>query len=373
MGIAVLSRLAMTLLLITMMSGGATPVWASDDPETDEDTVTVEDERRRAQKPGERDEPEEAEEEKKKPRKDRGTFTFIWENDYFSGTDRNYSNGLKLAYFSPAFTPDGAPGFIAKHVLRAKNDDRIHYGIAFGHSIFTPEDRLASEPLPDQHPYAGFAYGEYSVVVNRRSRVLDTLNFQIGLVGPAAGGEEVQNTFHRIIDDDELLGWDNQLGNEVAFAFTFDRKFRKLWETDLFGFGFDVTPNVGATAGTLLTQANLGLTVRFGQDLLDDYGPPRVRPSLAGSGFFEPQRPVSWYIFFGGQGRAVARNLFLDGNTFRDSLSVDRNVLVGEVQAGVVLQVSRVQFAYTFIERTEEFATQGESQRFGAASVSVKF
>ncbi len=305
--------------------------------------------------------------------KPKGTFSFIWENDYFAGTDRNYSNGLKVAFFSDPKSLDGAVGFVAEHLLRAREDDTIHYGLALGHSIFTPEDRLATQPLPDQHPYAGFLYGEYSVVVNRQSRALDTFNVQIGLVGPAAGGEAVQNTFHSIIDDDRLLGWDNQLENEVAFAFSYDRKFRKLWETEVLGFGLDITPNLGASLGTLLTQVNAGLTLRFGQDLRDDYGPPRVRPSLAGAAFFEPQRLFSWYVFVGGQQRAVGRNLFLDGNTFRDSLSVDRNVLVSEIQAGAVVQIWRVQLGYTYVARTEEFSTQGSPQRFGAATLAIKF
>ncbi|MGF1454686.1 MAG: lipid A deacylase LpxR family protein [Alphaproteobacteria bacterium] len=306
-----------------------------------------------------------------------GTATFIWENDFFAGTDRNYSNGVKLAFFSKPIPLEGAVGFVAQNILVAKPEDTIHYGFALGHSIFTPEDRLATEPLPDQHPYAGFLYGEYSVLVNRSGRTegtaLDTVNVQIGLVGPAAGGEAVQNTFHRIIDDDELLGWDNQLGNEIAFAISYERKFRARKLLNVAGLEVDVIPNVGASLGTLLTQVSGGATFRIGTDLQDDYGPPRVRPSLAGSAFFDPADRFSWYLFAGGQQRAVGRNLFLDGNTFRDSLSVDRNVLVSEVQAGAVVQIQRVQFAYTFVARTQEFATQGEPQRFGAASISVKF
>ncbi len=303
----------------------------------------------------------------------KGTATFIWENDFFAGTDRNYSNGLKLAFFSNPIPIEGAAGFIAEQVLLARPDDRIHYGFSLGHSIFTPEDRLATEPLPDQHPYAGFLYGEYAVVIDRQSKALDTVTIQLGLVGPAAGGEAVQNTFHRIIDDDELLGWDNQLDNEIAFAIGYDRKFRHLDIIDVLGLEADVTPSVGASLGTLLVEINAGVTLRLGTDLADDYGPPRVRPSLAGSAFFEPENKFSWYVFLGGQQRAVGRNLFLDGNTFRDSLSVDRNVLVSEVQAGAVAQIGRVQIAYTYVARTQEFATQGERQNFGAASISYRF
>lgn len=67
--------------------------------------------------------------------------------------------------------------------------------------------------------------------------------------------------------------------------------------------------------------------LRLGQRLPLDYGPPRIQPSLPGSGFFvPPQDRFGWYLFAGVEGRAVARNIFLDGNTFRDSRSVDKEL-----------------------------------------------
>ena len=55
------------------------------------------------------------------------------------------------------------------------------------------------------------------------------------------------------------------------------------------GLGVDLIPNAGVSLGNVLTQASAGLTLRFGQDLANDYGPPRVRPAMAGAGFFRPR------------------------------------------------------------------------------------
>lgn len=306
-------------------------------------------------------------------KEERGTLSFIWENDIYGGTDRNYSNGVKIGYLSRPLRAESGPSVVARTLLNAKDDDKVRYGAAIGHSIFTPEDRLATEPLPDQHPYAGWLYGEFAIVVERRSRILDTLTLQAGIVGPAAGGEWVQNNFHDLIDDDRLLGWDNQLENEPGFTLSFDRKFRAMAEMEFLGLGVDATPNIGVSVGNVLTQGTVGLTLRIGQDLRDDYGPPRVRPSMPGSAFFEPQRPLSWYFFAGAAGRAVAQNIFLDGNTFRDSLSVDKKPFVADFQAGAVTQIFNTQIAYTFVTRTEEFNGQGEKQQFGAISISTKW
>lgn len=307
------------------------------------------------------------------PYDESGTFTFVWENDYFANTDRNYTNGLRLAYLSGFKQPNGVSRWVAENVLGADESAGIRRGFAIGHSIFTPQDTAASEPLPDQHPYAGWLYGEYSVVVEQ-ANIIDQFTLQGGIVGPSAGGESVQNHWHDLIGGDSVNGWDNQIDDEPGFVVSYDRKLRALMKGGGREFGFDVTPSYGFSAGNVHTNARAGLMLRVGADLTNDYGPPRVRPSLAGGGYFSPRDRFSWYLFFGAEGRAVAHNIFLDGSLFRDGdPSVDSNVFVGDFQAGLVLQVRRFQIAYTNVFRTQEFETQEGAQQFGAVSFSVKF
>jgi len=200
------------------------------------------------------------------------------------------------------------------------------------------------------------------------------ITLQAGVVGPWAQGEWVQNNWHDIIGGDQVNGWENEISNEPGFVLSYDRQFRALHEFGDSGFGADITPSIGASLGNVDTRARGGLTLRVGNDLRSDYGPPRIRPALAGAGFFSPVDEFSWYLFLGASGSAVAHNIVLDGSLFDDSDPyVDKNTLVGEVQAGLALQFRRVQIAYTFVTRTKEFKTQTEAQQFGAVSLSVKF
>lgn len=307
------------------------------------------------------------------PYDESGTFTFVWENDYFANTDRNYTNGVRMAYLSGFKQPNGVSRWVADNILRAKPGAGIRRGFALGHSIFTPQDIETTLPLPDQHPYAGWLYGEYSVVVEQEN-IIDQFTLQAGIVGPAAQGEFVQNNWHDLIGGDPVNGWDNQIGNEPGFVFSYDRKLRALFELGDSEFGVDATPSVGASAGNVYTNGRLGLMLRVGTDLRNDYGPPRVRPSLAGGGYFSPRDRFSWYLFAGAEGRAVAHNMFLDGSLFRENdPSVDSNVFVGDFQLGVVFQVRRFQISYTNVLRTEEFTTQEGVQQFGAVAISAKF
>ena len=139
-----------------------------------------------------------------------GTLAITWENDTFRGTDRNYTNGLRIAYVSGALDTSTRTARFATTVLGQPADADILRGIAVGHSIFTPRDISAESPLPDQHPYAGWLYGEYSVI-SKTSDTFQRFTVTLGLAGPSAGGEWVQNNVHRLIGAPKARGWRNQL------------------------------------------------------------------------------------------------------------------------------------------------------------------
>lgn len=310
----------------------------------------------------------------------RGVFSIAVENDSLSsGADRNYTSGIKLAYVSPA---DGVPQWLrgAGNFTRAFSGSAPDYwGIAIGQSIFTPENIQAVPPPADQHPYAGWLYMQIMVGAlqdrsdGRAPRYMDTYELEFGIVGPSALGEEAQRGIHQWLGAPDPQGWDYQLHDELAFAVSFDRRWRALRAfVDVpGGLEFDLTPNAGVTLGTLRTEARAGLIARVGWRIDNDFGPPRVRPSLSGVEHFSGG-PLSWSLFAGVQGRAVARNLFLDGNTFQDSPSVDREPFVADFQTGLSISAGDWRIAYTYVWRTEEFETQPTRQDFGALALSVR-
>jgi len=310
----------------------------------------------------------------------KGVFSLAVENDSLSsGADRNYTSGIKLAYVSPA---EGVPDWLrgAGEFTRAISGSSPNFwGMAIGQSIFTPEDISANPAPADQHPYAGWLYMQIMLGVEedrsdgRSPRYMDTYEFEFGVTGPWAQGEESQRGIHEWLGAPDPQGWDSQLENEFAFAVSMDRRWRavRAFIDVPGGLEFDLTPSVGATLGTMRTEARLGAIARLGWRIDNDYGPPRVRPSLSGVEHFSGGR-LSWSIFAGVQGRAVARNLFLDGNTWEDSASVDRNTWVGDFQTGFSVSAGDWRLAYTYVWRTEEFSTQPTRQDFGALAISVR-
>ncbi|MEO7775450.1 MAG: lipid A deacylase LpxR family protein [Steroidobacteraceae bacterium] len=285
-----------------------------------------------------------------------GTFNFNLENDEIAGTDRHYTNGVEFSYLSSPL----------------ERNSNWRFGVAIGHQLFTPQDTDTTLPQPADQPYAGYLYGGLALVVDHGSQ-LDTFVVNLGTIGPDAHGEELQNDVHRLIDSDRSNGWANQLDNEITYQGIYEHRWRGVLQTKGGFLGADLSPHLGASVGNVAGYANAGLTFRFGNDLRDDYGVPRIRPSLPGSGFFTPKDGFGWYAFAGVDGRYVWQNIFLDGNSDGNSLSVDKKRWVYDVQAGLALTFRRVRFAYTYVYRSKEFETQTANDRFGAVSISARF
>jgi hypothetical protein len=246
-------------------------------------------------------------------------------------------------------------------------------GFALGQSMFTPEDTKLAQPDQRDRPYAGWLYGSFGVVSEVKDR-LDLFDIEIGVVGPSSLAEKTQKFVHRsITNSQDPKGWKFQLHDEPGLILTYQRKWRRLYERTVNGLGVDVTPYAGGNLGNVLTQAVVGATLRIGYDLPADYGPPRIRPSLTGADYFLPQHDFGFYLFAGAEGRAVARNIFLDGNSFRDSRHVEKLPFVGDIQYGVAMTIGDWRVAYTQVSALREFKGQKAGDSFGSFSISTRF
>lgn len=302
-----------------------------------------------------------------------GTLSFVLENDLFYNVDRHYTSGVRLVWVPERKAP--TPGWARKAaglVPWFPREGKVRPGYALGQSMFTPSDISVDDPPPGERPYAGWLYGTIGLGVES-GRQLDQFGITLGMIGPASLAEESQKSVHKVIDSDEPKGWDTQLRNEPGLVFTYQRSWRELAAKTFLNNELDFSPHVGGALGNVFTYANAGVTMRYGRQLPNDYGPPRIQPGLPGTSDFSPVSDFGWYLFAGIDGRLVARNIFLDGNTFRDSRSVDKFPLVGDLQFGLVLDWPAIRLSYTHVLRTREFQTQDDADDFGAISVSVKF
>ena len=314
------------------------------------------------------------------------TLNAYFENDLFDETDQNYTNGIRLSWISPDTTSyQNDPAFpswlrAANRRLRLlhSNDPATEHNlvVTLGQLMFTPDNTQATAPVPEQRPYAGYLYG--GVAYHTRSdHRLDVMELDLGIVGPSARAHEAQNFVHHLRGFDTYNGWDNQLRDEPAAQLLYEQKRRLLRAQRQGGFGHDFIAHAGVSLGNVATHLNAGGEYRIGWDLPDDFGTSAVRaggdnsaPGRHGSRRSNGLRVLGLHAFLSLDARLVARDIFLDGNTFRDSLSVDKKPVVADLATGISFLAGRWKVSYAQVLRTREFDRQPHPHHYGSVSLS---
>ena len=302
----------------------------------------------------------------------RNAFSILFENDIFYDADHDYTNGVALAYTT---APDDTPRWLvdtARALPFFNQTGEVRARYALGQNMYTPHDLSLANPPATDRPYAGFLYGAIGLADDTGTG-LDQLQVMLGMVGPASLARESQKFVHAIFNDRKPMGWATQLHNEPGLVIEYNRSVKLIAPQSLAGAIFDIEPNFGAAIGNVYDYAGIGIMARLGFNLPKDYGPMRIQPSLPGSDYFEPSAGLGAYVFAGVDGRAVARNLFLDGNSFEHSRSVDKLNLVGDVIVGAAITFDAFRLAFTHDIRTREYKTQPADDQFGAVDLTFRF
>lgn len=304
-----------------------------------------------------------------------GFWSIQVENDLFSTTneDRFYTNGVQFSHVRVG----NAPEFMQKAanlIPFYEGSGGTVYGFSIGQKIYTPEDTEVVELIEDDRPYAGWLYSNFGMAdviseSDNGEQVINGLVLTLGVVGPASLAEQTQREWHKLIDVDVPKGWDNQLENELGVNLTYIRKWRKIFP--LSGRQqFEISRHGALALGNVFTYAAGGVMARWGTHLDADIGPPNISPGFPGIPAFKPNPKFNWYLFAGIEGRAMARNIFLDGNTFSDSHSVDKRPLVGDMQVGLAFHYKGVRLAVSNMFRTKEFDGQTANTNYGAVNLT---
>jgi lipid A 3-O-deacylase len=313
-----------------------------------------------------------------------GTFTFHFENDWFGGTDRHYTNGAKWSWLFSDLRAWGQEGwrkrFLETLPFVNRPEAQRNFGFAFGQNIYTPQDQDAFVPDPADRPYAGWGYFELTFM-SKTERVSDTVSFQLGMVGRHSYAQDMQRVFHEWLNDSRPNGWEHQLHDEVGLNMIYERRWRLYARAHDDFLGIDLVPHAGLSLGNVQTHANAGGTLRLGFNLPSDFGVQLIRPGGTGNSPIDdrdprvaPDRHWSFYLFAAVDGRAVARDIFLDGNTFRDSPSVEKEPFVADLSYGAGFIAGRWQLTFTQVVRTREFKDQPFNHNdFGSLTLSYAF
>ncbi len=337
--------------------------------------------------------------------------TLRLENDMFTGTDRNYTNGVAFTAVSrdlqgalrPECLPQPVdlytrfigwadPDFWRDSGARSTSQNVV---VRFGQSMYTPEDKARTDLIPDDRPYAGLLY--LGLAWNRRIHpqaasyeMLDVRELTLGVIGPWSLAERSQNLVHRVRGIERFRGWDNQLRNEPAFQMAMERKYKPYTEGAVHsGWSSDVIGSYALRAGNIETAASTGVELRAGWNIPNDFGSYPIRPGAenrppSGVADLRTTTPQSArapkpgaHVFLNLEAKAVAWDFSLDGNLFGHSHHVNRRPWVAQAALGISSQWlvagHGMRLAVMRVWRTREFDQQTGPHAFGSIALSMEF
>jgi hypothetical protein len=310
------------------------------------------------------------------------TTTLYWENDIFSGTDRDYTNGLKLTWSTPFLEDSNASKLptwaysLLEHIPFAYDPEADHaLSVTLGQNIYTPEDTGRFDLIEDDRPYAGHVY--LGTGIHTRSATKkQTWELNLGIIGPASRADDIQKWLHEKTGSDPANGWDNQLENEPTIDIIFETKWKPLHWHATETAAFELITHLGGRIGNVAVYANTGFEVRFGWNLPNNYGVCTIRGGCEMNSAYNGASDHfknSLQFFSSVEARAVAHDIFLDGNTIADSHNVEKEPLVGDWIVGFAFNIGSFTSSYSYIFQTRQFEGQTNSPDYGAISLSISY
>lgn len=286
---------------------------------------------------------------------------FNYDNDYFSATDRYYTQGICIEWIAPVIQRS----FVGKVLRHPKELTTLYYGVALERDGFTPASIRRDSIYYGERPYAGTMFlSHFIIALNNKKRFKLFSRLDLGIIGPVVGGKEEQTGIHRAIGNLEPLGWQYQIANDaiINYIFQYEKSFISLKYAEVIGLS-------QVRAGTLYDDAGAGLMLRTGllSSYFDNIGLSRQNP----------QRTIQCYAVAKGNGKIVGYNATLQGGMFnRSSIykipSSDLSRLVATGSYGVVIAYKNVSLEYVRAFISPEFKG-GLPHGWGHCNIAVVF
>ena len=305
-------------------------------------------------------------------------ITLTIENDLFTGSDNNYTNGIGLTWVSRNVNTYEPDSFVSKWAgfwkfLPFIGDDgyETYAGWSLAQEMHTPDDITVPDPPLDDQPYAGILYVD-SILYARKERWTHAWELKLGVVGPDSKAGNTQRWFHDVIGDDEPMGWDTQLPNEPVINLTYTVAHLLAEGSAGRTAQWRVVPVGSIGLGTYFTGVGLGTYAEVGWNLVPNLGGTALREGLNAASTVGAGPVHGWSVaFFGGfAGYGVAHYLPLDGTVFKDSRSVDTEPFIGQGSVGVSVRHGGFVMALSRTYYTKTFDTERQKPEFGTLSMS---
>ncbi len=266
-----------------------------------------------------------------------------YENDFFTGTDRDYTQGIYIEIVKPAFRR-----FPLSSLLWHPRNSEVKYGIALEDDGYTPNIIDAAAIQYGDRPYAGVLFLKTFLTATDADRhEYISTQLSTGIIGQSAGGAPMQKAIHHWIHYTQPLGWPNQIRNDVVLNYQLN------YEREIFALdnNLSLATYNSLRLGTLSTKVSAGLHAMVGN--FNSTFAPKTRSRA---------KKLQYYIYDEPSVNAVGYDATLQGGLFNHSSpytirSNEINRFTFQHKFGVALIFKKLYLEYFQTGLTPEFST----------------
>lgn len=276
-------------------------------------------------------------------------FRFHYDNDFFTKSDEYYTQGITLEYVHPSIQR-----FVLSKLLWRPWKSTVQSGISLNLIAYTPTSILSDTILNKERPFdANISLKIFMIQADEAGRQQVSTALSIGILGPAALGNEIQTGIHRWLKNPLPHGWQFQIKNDIILNYQLNYEKQLLADAGNFLLNAATETRLGTLNDKLAGGINF-MAGRFNK---------RFKPVNYAD------RKTEYYFFAQTRLNFVGYDASLQGGVFnRNSpytiAAKDITRVTFQADAGVILNLKKFYLAYTQSFLTKEFQS-GRTHRWG--------
>ncbi|HEV7781797.1 MAG TPA: lipid A deacylase LpxR family protein [Chitinophagaceae bacterium] len=277
-----------------------------------------------------------------------------YDNDLFTNTDHYYTQGIAVEWVHPVFQKS-----LLHKLLLTTKDSSAQYGAGFNLFGYTPTSISNDEILYGDRPFEGnMSLKLFAISTNKKRDLRLASALHLGVIGPAALGEEIQTNIHRWTGNKLPKGWQHQVRNDLILDYQLNTE--KKWISSK---AFILNGMAAIRAGTLNDKLAAGINFMTGQ-----FNDPFER---------QQKKKTAFFLFGQSQVNLIGYDATMQGGLFNHKSpytisSADISRVTIQASAGIVLNIQKLWFRYSQSFITKEFRTGG-NHRWGGLAAGLSF
>jgi hypothetical protein len=263
-------------------------------------------------------------------------FSFINDNDLFVSRvdDKYYTNGMFFTY---------------RHLVKNNNSllDKKIYEWQLGHLMFTPHKSTVKDISEHDRPFSSFLYAGFGLTKVFKSQQIIKLQLQLGVIGPAALGEGLQNFIHDIYGFDKPEGWKYQIRNAIGINTSVLYTKRLTVDEDNRN---DISLVSSLRAGTVFTDVTAGFFGRLGFNKLQKLSNSIAFNTSLNDESTSDVRGIESLLYYKGTLTYALYDATIQGSFLNTSSPVTFgiNPIRFNFEIGLLFTANRINFGYAY-------------------------